>query len=191
MTESRCEVATDAHEREIDFIDISEADRLVDATKTTRYPIRNALLLLMMYRHGLRVSEAINIRVSDIKVERSRMWVRRLKQGLSGEHPIAPDEMATLRLYMKERTAGSPWLFLSERGEPMTRFNVNYIVRQAAIKAGLNHIHPHMLRHGCGYYMAENDMSLRATQVYLGHRNPKNTAHYMRISGKQFEGMWA
>jgi site-specific recombinase XerD len=83
-----------------------------------------------------------------------------------------------------------PWLFVSERNTALTRQAVNYIVREAGERAGLGHVHPHMLRHSCGYALADKGTDLRTMQGYLGHRDPKHTAHYTRIGGSRFEGLW-
>jgi len=85
----------------------------------------------MMYRHGLRVSEAITIRLADLNLEQSRLWVRRVKNGVSVEQPIAGDELRTLKRYPKSRNDHLPWLFISERGQPLTRQSVNYIIRRS------------------------------------------------------------
>src|SRR5438552_143 len=77
-----------------------------------------------------------------------------------------------------------------ERGQPMTRSAVNYLMRVAGESAGLKDVHPHMLRHSCGYYLANTGVDLRTMQDYLGHRDPKHTVHYTRVAGRRFEGLW-
>jgi site-specific recombinase XerD len=83
-----------------------------------------------------------------------------------------------------------PWLFISERGQPMTRQAVNYIITPAAKTAGLKNVHPHTLRHSCGFYLADKGTDLRTIQDYLGHRDPRHTVMYSRITGRRFEGLW-
>ena len=85
-----------------------------------------------MYRHGLRVSEAIGVRQGDVDLRHARIWIRRLKNGLSVEHPIAGDELRAIKRYLNTRDDALPWLFLSERGHPMTRQSVNYLISTAA-----------------------------------------------------------
>jgi type 1 fimbriae regulatory protein FimB len=181
---------TDAHERRRDFLGEAEVTALLDGAKAGRHGARDHLLLLTMYRHGLRVSEAVGLRRDEVDLDRARLWVRRLKNGLSVEQPIAGDELRALRRYLATRRDALPWLFLSERGQPLTRQSVNYLITAAAIRAGVAPVHPHMLRHSCGFALADKGHDLRLIQDYLGHRDPKHTVHYTRIAGSRFEGIW-
>jgi type 1 fimbriae regulatory protein FimB len=181
---------TDAHERRRDFLGEAEVTALLDGAKAGRHGARDHLILLTMYRHGLRVSEAVGLRRDEVDLDRARLWVRRLKNGLSVEQPIAGDELRALRRYLATRKDTLPWLFLSERGQPLTRQSVNYLITAAAIRAGVAPVHPHMLRHSCGFALADKGHDLRLIQDYLGHRDPKHTVHYTRIAGSRFEGIW-
>lgn len=182
--------AADAHERTKDYLTETELAALLEAAKAGRHGVRNHLLLLMMYRHGLRVSEALDLRRDEIDLDRSRIWVRRLKNGLSVEQPVPGDELRAIRRYLATRADALPWLFLSERGHPLVRQAVNDLLAVAAERAGLAPVHPHMLRHTCGFHLANRGFDLRLIQDYLGHRDPKHTAHYTRVAGSRFEGLW-
>ena len=187
---SALSLATDHRSRTKDYLDAAEIDLLLKAAKAGRYGTRDSLLLMMLYRHGLRVSEAISLRVTDVNLQQARLWVNRLKNGLSVEQPIPGDELRAIKRYLGKRTTGLLWLFLSERGQPLTRQSVNYIVSRSAKRAGLTNVHPHTLRHSCGFYLANQGYDLRLIQDYLGHRDPKHTAHYTRVAGVRFEGLW-
>ncbi len=182
--------AADAHERAKDFLTEAEVAALLDAAKAARHGVRDHLLALMMYRHGLRVSEAIDLRRGEVDLDRARLWVRRLKNGLSVEQPIAGDELRAIKRHLATRSDALPWLFVSERGQPLTRQSVNYLLATAAARAGLPPVRPHMLRHSCGFYLANKGYDLRLIQDYLGHREPKHTAHYTRTAAYRFEGLW-
>ena len=181
---------TDSDERDKNFLNEYEIDRLLNGAKKSRHNIRDYLLLLMIYRHGLRVSEAINIKLSELNLPQASIWIKRLKNGLSVEQPVVGDELRAIKRYLSSRTDSLPWLFVSERGQPLTRQSVNDIIKQAAKRSKLEMVHPHTLRHSCGYYLANQGYDLRLIQDYLGHRDPKHTVHYTRIAGSRFEGLW-
>ena len=98
---------------------------------------------------------------------------------------MAGDELRAIKRYLAGRSDHLPWLFLSERGQPLTRSSVQYLVRVAAERVGLLNVHPHTLRHSCGYYLADRGTDLRTMQDYLGHRDPRHTVHYTRVSGRR------
>jgi len=182
--------AVDGHERAEDYLTPGEVKALLDAAKAGRHGERDHLLLLMMFRHGLRVSEAVGLRRDELDLDRARLGVRRLKGGLPVEQPIPGDELRAVRRYLAVRRGELPWLFLSERSQPLTRQAVNYLVAAAAERVGLQGVHPHTLRHSCGFYLADKGAELRTIQDYLGHRDPKHTVHYTRTAGRRFEGLW-
>ena len=180
----------DSHERDRDFLGEGEVDALLVAAKKGRFGLRDHTMLLMMYRHGFRVSELVALRRDAIDLDAGRVWVKRKKAGLSTTQPLSGDELRTLRAYLRSRTDGLPWAFLSSQGGQMTRQNMNYIVKEAGERAGIGHVHPHMLRHSCGHALANKGMDTRLMQDWLGHRDIRHTAWYSRTSAKRFDGVW-
>jgi type 1 fimbriae regulatory protein FimB len=132
----------------------------------------------MVYRHGLRVSEGASLRLDQLNLNEARIWVKRAKGSQDGAQPVSGDELRAVKRYLAIRKSSLPWLFVTERGEQFTSQGIAYIVRQAGERAKLGHVWPHMLRHSCGYHLANRDQvpDLRLIQDYLGHKNFKNTA---------------
>ena len=176
------------------FLTTSEMKKFLEAARKGRHGVRDFCLMLTAYRHGLRVSELIDIRLKDLDFDSARIYVRRLKGSLSTHQPIEGDELRSIRAWLKIRenypNSSSNYLFLSERG-PLTRQAVNYLVEQIGKRAKLNFkVNPHMLRHSTGYYLANKGCDTRLIQDYLGHRNITHTVRYTRTSAHRFEGLW-
>ena len=176
------------------FLTTSEMKKFLEAARKGRHGVRDYCLMLTAYRHGLRVSELIDIRLKDLDFDSARIYVRRLKGTLSTHQPIEGDELRSIRTWLKIRenypNVNSNYLFLSERG-PLTRQAVNYLVEQIGKRAKLNFkVNPHMLRHSTGYYLANKGCDTRLIQDYLGHRNITHTVRYTRTSAHRFEGLW-
>lgn len=176
------------------FLTEAEMGSLLKTARKGRHASRNYAMVLLAYRHGLRVSELINIRMTDLDIDSGRLFVRRNKGSLSTSQPLEGDEIRAVRTWLRLRInapcCNSPLLFLSERG-PMTRQAVNYLVKEIGQHAGLHvHVHPHMLRHSCGFALANKGCDTRLIQDYLGHKNIRHTQLYTRTAAVRFEGLW-
>ena len=181
-----------AHERPRDYVTEDELRAMVESTKRSRYHWRDATMLMLTFYHGLRASELCQLRRTQVDVHHGHIWIARLKGSLSTQQPLVAQELRALKRYLTLRGDSQlPWLFLSERGNQFTRFTIHYMVRTAAERAGLAFtVHPHMLRHGCGYALANRGYDLRLIQDYLGHRDPKHTTRYTRTAASRFERLW-
>ena len=156
----------------------------------TRYGARDRTLLLLMYRHGLRVSEAIALRWEQIDLKAGLLYVHRLKNGVPSTHPIRGPELRALK-QLRRDWPDSPYLFISERGGPMTASNVRKLVTRAGAQAKFDFpVHPHMLRHACGFKLANEGHDTRSLQHYLGHRNIAHTVRYTEMAPDRFKGFW-
>jgi integrase len=182
---------TDRQEK--NFLTEAEMTRLLQAAKQGRYGLRDYALLLVGYRHGLRVSELVGVRLDHVRIEEGKLWVKRLKGSLDTDQPMDGPTLRALRAWLRERAKmrgkDLPWLFISERG-PMSRKAVNYLIAKAGKDAGFPHVHPHMLRHSCGYVLANKGYDTRLIQDYLGHKNIQHTVVYTKLAAKRFEGIW-
>jgi len=180
--------------RKKNFLTEGEIESFLKAARKGRHGIRNFAMLLLAYRHGLRVSELVNMRIADVDLDTGRLFVRRCKSSLSTNQPMEGDEIRALRAWLRQRInapcCNSPLLFLSERG-PMTRQAVNNLVNVIGQRAGIAvRVHPHMLRHSCGFTLANKGCDTRLIQDYLGHRNIRHTQLYTRTAAVRFEGLW-
>lgn len=176
------------------FLTENEMKKFLDAARKGRHSVRDYCLMLTAYRHGLRVSELIDIRLKDLDLETSRLFVRRLKGSLSTHQPIEGDELRAIRAWLREResypSASSNYLFLSERGM-LTRQAINYLVANIGKKAKLDFkVTPHSIRHSTGYFLANKGYDTRLIQDYLGHKNISHTVRYTRTAASRFEGLW-
>jgi integrase-like protein len=158
-----------------------EVEQLVEAAKANRWGSRDALMILLAYRHGLRAAEVCDLRWEQVDFKNHNLHVRRVKGGLESTHPLTGREMRELRKLQRDCN-GSPCLFTSERGAPMAATAFSTIVKRAGASAGLGiKAHAHMLRHACGFRLANDGRDTRSIQVYLGHANIANTARYTAL----------
>jgi type 1 fimbriae regulatory protein FimB len=177
-----------------EYLTQAEMDRLLAAARSSsRNPVRDYCMLLLMFRHGLRVSELCAIKLSDINVETKEFHVNRLKGCDSGPHELYNGESAAVKAWLVERAKmNAPvecdTLFISERRKPLSRCTVWLMIDNTAKAAGLEHldIHPHMLRHSCGYALVNKGTDLRIISGYLGHRSLSSTIRDTKLDSKRF-----
>jgi integrase len=170
-----------------------EVERLIIAARQAggRVAERDALLIMMAYRHGLRVSEVAALRWDHIDLKTGHMHVARRKNGSPSTHPLRGLELRALRAWRRQQDEMAPYVFTSLRGGPMTIRTVHYIVAQAGKAAGIDFpVHPHMLRHATGFYLANAGQDTRAIQLYLGHKNIQHTVRYTELSPRRFKDFW-
>ena len=118
-----------------------EVEHIIETAKANRHGHRDALMVLLAYRHGLRAAEVVDLRC--------------------------------------------------ERGAPLTAPGFSRMVERAAVAADLGiKAHAHMLRHACGYKLANDGHDTRSLQAYLGHRNIQNTTRYAALAPDRFKSFW-
>ncbi len=183
--------ARNAELRTREYLTESEVERLIEAAKGNRWGQRDATMLLVAYRHGLRASELVDLRWDQVDFATATLHVRRVKQGTPSTHPIVGDELRALRRLQREQQPKSPFVFTSERGSPFTTAGFARMVERVGAAAELGFkAHPHMLRHACGYALANKGHDTRALQGYLGHRNIQHTVRYTELSPMRFRDFW-
>jgi len=172
------------------YLTADELAKLIKASSKSRHGRRDATLMLLMARHGLRVTEAVDLRWDQIDFSKGHLHVRRLKGGIHSVHPIQGDELRNFRELRREQDPESAFVFTTERGGPMTRSNVGKLIDAAAKRAGLAHCHPHQLRHTYGHLLADAGHDTRRLQLWLGHSDIKHTARYSELSARPFRDFW-
>jgi type 1 fimbriae regulatory protein FimB/type 1 fimbriae regulatory protein FimE len=163
---------------------------MATARKRSRYGHRDATMILIAYRHGLRVSELCRLEWSQVDFASGLLHVARLKGSISTTHPLRGVELRALRRLKREQEP-SRHVWMSERGAPMTAGGYRQMLRRTGSESGLGLlVHPHMLRHACGYKIANESHDTRALQLYLGHKDIRHTARYSELSSAAFYDFW-
>ena len=168
----------------------AEVEKLIEATKDNRHAHRDATMILVAYRHGLRASEVVDLRWEQLDWHSATLHVHRVKNGKPSTHPIRGDELRALRK-LKREAPKSPFVFVSERGGPFTTDSFNWLVKRAGRNARLDfQVHAHMLRHAAGFKLAGDGHDTRSIQDYLGHKNIMHTVPYTELSPTRFKDFW-
>jgi site-specific recombinase XerD len=180
----------DVRSREHLLAEEVEAMRDAIKKKSGRHAHRDSTLILIIYRHGLRVEEVANLKWEQVDFASGNIHVRRIKRGSPSTQPLGGNEMRALRKLQREYPT-SPFVFQSSRKGPLANDTIAGIVEQAGALAALPFpTHPHMLRHGTGYYLANKGVDTRTIQAYLGHRNIQHTVRYTELAPGRFKGLW-
>ena len=175
-----------------EYLTPKEVERLIDAVKKRgrRYGLRDATMILVAFRHGLRVSELCALTWDQIDFSTGMMHVNRVKNGIASVQQIGGEEMRALRV-LKREDDSSRFVFMTERGAPMTPAGFRkFLARLGAIAKFPFPVHPHVLRHACGYKLANDGRDTRALQHYLGHKNIMHTVRYTELSSERFKNFW-
>ncbi len=177
--------------RSREFLTPDEVERLITAAKSVgRHRRRDATLILLAYRHGLRVSELVALRWDMVDRKQGLLHVNRLKNGTASTHPIRGPELRALRR-LRRVYPDTPYIFVTERKGPLTTSTVRKIIARAGDYAETGFpVHPHMLRHSTGYKLANDGHDTRAIQHYLGHKNIQHTVRYTELSANRFKDFW-
>jgi type 1 fimbriae regulatory protein FimB/type 1 fimbriae regulatory protein FimE len=179
--------------RDRDYMRPNEANAIIDAAgRVGRRGLRDQVLLRLIYRHGLRASEARHTKWADFDLTPGSgpktFHVRRLKGSVDSTHSLDREEVSALRKLQKEST--SPFVFVSERGGPLSPDMIARIIQRAGEAAQLGfHVHPHMLRHSTGHMLANVGTDTRLIQDFMGHASIANTVRYTKLAPARLAGV--
>ncbi len=181
-----------ADRRSREHLTAREVDQLLAAARRSgRYGHRDETLVLTMFRHALRVSEAVALRWDQVDLEAGLLHVVRVKNGTPSTHPLRGVELRALRR-LRRNWPESPYVFASERGAAMTSSNVRKLIGRLGQAATLPFsVHPHMLRHACGFKLANDEQDTRSIQHYMGHKNIMHTVRYTELAPERFKDFFS
>ena len=176
--------------RSREYLTGQEVEGLMAAARQNRNGHRDSTMMLIAFRHGLRASELVGLRWEQVDYSRAVLHVRRVKGGTPSVHPLTGIELRALRRLQRE-SAASPLAFVSERGIPFSTAGFARMMERVGLAAGLGlKVHPHMLRHACGFALANKGQDTRALQAFLGHKNIQRTVRYTELSPDRFRHFW-
>jgi type 1 fimbriae regulatory protein FimB/type 1 fimbriae regulatory protein FimE len=185
---------SNAERRPREYLTPEEVELLITTARKrigARTPHRDATMILLAYRHGLRASELCSLRWDMLDLGQGRYHVTRRKNGRPSVHLLRGTEIRALRRLQREQVPQSVYVFTSERRGPMTPATFRKLLAVIGAAAGLTFpVHPHMLRHACGYKLAHDGHDTRALQEWLGHANIQNTTRYTELTSQRFKDFW-
>jgi integrase len=177
--------------RSREFLTEAEIEALRKAARRNRNPVRDELLVLLGYRHALRVSELVSLTIDQFDLKAATVHIRRAKNGMPGIHGLQGDELRLIRQLIRENGEHSRFLFVSERKAPLSIDGAQRLIERLGEAAGLPFpIHVHMLRHSAGYTLAGHGVDTRTLQAFMGHRSIANTVIYTAVADKRIRNIW-
>ncbi|MGZ6184936.1 MAG: tyrosine-type recombinase/integrase [Candidatus Binataceae bacterium] len=184
--------STNAAYRTREHLTPAEIEKLISRARINRHGARDATLILVAYRHGLRASELCELEWSQVNWREATLHVRRVKNGKPATHPIRGDEMRALRKLQRDQEPKPAFIFTTERGTPFTPDAINRLVKRLGNGDKLFgfSVHAHMLRHSCGFALANAGHDTRAIQDYLGHKAIQHTVRYTELAPTKFKTFW-
>jgi integrase len=189
-TENRkvAERRPNAEYRTREYLTPDEVEVLVKAARKGRWGDRDACMILTAFRHGLRAQEIADLEWTQVQDGRTpSLHARRVKKGKPSVRPIRGDEMRALRKLPRT----SPYVFRTERQTQFTADAINRQIKAIGKRAGIPFpVHAHMLRHSCGFKLANDGHDTRAIQAWLGHANINHTVRYTELSAARFRDFW-
>ena len=178
--------------RSREHLTLDEVNSLLEVAQLSpsfRYPDRDYALMLIAFRHGLRASEASNLKWDAIDLKGKTVYINRVKKSDAGIHPLQADEVEALQAVRAAFPNGN-YVFQSERGTRLSEDSIASVVEKAGKVAGFSFkVHPHQLRHACGYYLANKGYDTRMIQAWLGHRNIQHTVRYTQLAPGRFSAI--
>jgi type 1 fimbriae regulatory protein FimB/type 1 fimbriae regulatory protein FimE len=173
-----------------EYLTEAEVEQLLEAAGKSRNPTRDRLLILLAFRHALRVSELVDVKVEQLDLKAATIHIRRAKNGTPGIHGLQGDELRLIRALLRENP-NSSFLFLSERKAPLSIDGAQRLIERLGVAAGFAFpIHVHMLRHSAGYALAGRGVDTRTLQAFMGHRSIASTVVYTAVADKRVRNIW-
>ncbi|WP_269936356.1 tyrosine-type DNA invertase [Serratia liquefaciens] len=177
------------------YLTEDEVKLIINTARCGKHALRNECLIQLCFIHGFRASEISLLKLSDVNVNSGVVHIKRLKGGLSTTHPLLECEKNIIEKWLNARSfwsnSASPSFFISQKGGSLSRQQIYNIIKKCGVLAGIKvPLHPHMLRHSCGFALANSGKDTRLIQDYLGHRNIQHTVIYTASNAARFFGVW-
>jgi site-specific recombinase XerD len=176
--------------RQREYLTPAEIEQVISMAKNSGRSInghRDGTMILMAYRHGLRASELVALKWSQMDLKQGLLHVTRRKNGVASTHPLFGPELRALKI-IRKTYPDADYVFISERGSPITSAGFRKMLARVGEKTDIKlPLHPHMLRHSTGFKLANDGQDTRSIQHYLGHKNIQHTVRYTEISPLKFK----